>query len=121
MIETLHNAPAGVLAFKAIGKVRARDYEQVLKPAMDHEIAAGRKIRLVAVLGPEFDGYTSGAEWGDLKLGLSQRRHFARVAVVSDDEWVVRSVKSFGWMIGRRLKLFAVKDQPAAMIWAASG
>ncbi len=121
MIEALHHAPEGVLAFKAIGKVRAKDYDQVLKPAIDRVLAAGQKIRVVVVLGPEFDGYTSGAEWDDARLALSNLRQLERCAMVSDRDWVEHLVKGLAWMMGGRLKLFAVEDLPAAMTWAASG
>ena len=56
MIEPIEDAPAGVLAFKAIGKVEAADYEQVLTPAIDRAIAAGGKVRLVYELGSESTG-----------------------------------------------------------------
>ena len=34
MIEPIEGAPPGVLAFKAVGKVEAADYEHVLTPAI---------------------------------------------------------------------------------------
>ena len=63
MIEPIEDAPEGVLAFKAVGKVEAADYEQVLTPAIDKAIAGGGKVRLVYELGPEYDGYSTGAAW----------------------------------------------------------
>ena len=35
MIERIDGAPAGVLAFRAVGKVEAAEYENVLTPAID--------------------------------------------------------------------------------------
>lgn len=58
MIESI-DAPAGVVAFKAVGRVEASDYEDILKPALEQAIAGGRKARVVFVLGPEFDGYST--------------------------------------------------------------
>ena len=68
MIEPIEGAPPGVLAFKAVGKVEAADYEQVLTPAIDKAIAGGGKVRLVYELGQEYDGYSVGAAWEDMKL-----------------------------------------------------
>jgi hypothetical protein len=121
MIEPLEHAPAGVLAFKAIGKLGIEDYRQVLRPAIDREVAAGRKIRLVAVLGPECEGYAHGPEWEAERPGLAYLRKLKRCAIVSDQEWVTRQVKRFAWMLGGRVKLFAPLDLPAALHWAASG
>ena len=57
MIERLDGAPAGVLAFKAVGEVTLDDYTQVLKPALDTALSGGRKLRAVFLIGPEFTGY----------------------------------------------------------------
>jgi len=35
MIEPIEQAPDGVLAFKAVGKIEAADYETVLTPAIE--------------------------------------------------------------------------------------
>src|SRR5262245_42133269 len=61
MIEPIADAPAGVLAVRAVGKVETADYENVLAPAVEAAISDRGKIRLVFELGVEFDGYTAGA------------------------------------------------------------
>ena len=40
MIERIDGAPAGVLAFRAVGKVEAADYENVLTPAIEGRVRA---------------------------------------------------------------------------------
>ena len=83
MIEPIEGAPPGVLAFKAVGKVEAADYEQVLTPAIEQAIAGGGKVRLVYELGQEYDGYSAGGRVGGHealdaappKLGAMRRRH----------------------------------------------
>lgn len=52
-----------MLAFRAVGKVEASDYENVLTPAIEVAISEHGKVRLVYELGPEFEGYSSSAAW----------------------------------------------------------
>lgn len=121
MIELIEGAPEGVLAFKAVGEVHADDYAQVLKPALDEILATGAKVRCVYVMGPEFDGYSTGAAWEDAEIGLAHATKWERCAVVTDKEWVRHLVKGFGWLMPGRMRLFAVGDLQAAMDWAAAG
>ena len=120
MIEVIANAPADVLAFKASGAVGPDDYRQVVKPAIDREIAAGRKLRLVVVLD---DSVTNGADrksWEDLGLGLSFLRRVTRAALVTDQAWITAQTARFGWLVARRLRVFPASEIGAAMAWAAA-
>ena len=119
MIQPIEGAPAGVVAFKAVGEVSLDDYRQVLKPALDAAMAGGRKIRAVFLIGPEYTGYAKGVRREDLGVGLSFLRKWERCAVVTDEQAIRDLVHRFGWMMGRRLKHFSVADLPAAMKWAA--
>lgn len=119
MIERIEEAPAGVVAFKAVGEVSLEDYTQVLKPALDSAMAGGRKIRAVFLLGPEYSGYAKGVKREDLGVGLSFLRKWERCAIVTDAQGIRDLMRRFGWMMGRRLKHFRVADLPAAMDWAA--
>jgi len=119
MIERIEDAPAGVLAFKAVGEVGLEDYTQVLKPAIDSATAGGRKIRAVFLIGPEYTGYAKGVKREDLGIGLGFLRKWERCAVVTDSPGIGDLMRRFGWMMGRRLKHFSVADLAAAMEWAA--
>ncbi len=118
MIEKIE-APAGVLAFKAVGEVSLDDYSQVLKPELDIATAGGRKLRALIVIGPEFTGYDKGAKLEDLGLSLGFIRKVQRLAVVTDAQWISDLMRRYGWVIGRRVKHFGLAELPAAMKWAA--
>ena len=68
MIRVLDDMPAGVLGFEAVDDVEEEDYANVLVPAIEQAIAEFEKVRIVYVLGPEFDEYEGDAAWEDLKL-----------------------------------------------------
>jgi len=119
VIEKIEGAPAGVLAFKAVGQVGLDDYTQVLKPALDSAMSGGRKIRTVFLLGPEFTGYDKNVKREDLGIGLGFLRKWERCAVVTDTPRISDLMRRYGWMLGKRLKHFRVADLATAMSWAA--
>ena len=92
-------APDGVLAFRAVGKIEKADYDTVLEPAIAAMIADKGEVRLVYVLGDEYDRYTAGATWEDAKLGLGHLSKWKRIAVVTNHEWLRHGVgrRSGGW------------------------
>jgi hypothetical protein len=67
MIRLIDNMPPGTLGLEAVGKVTADDYREVLRPAVQDAIER-KDLRLLYVLGKEFDTYEPGASWADTKL-----------------------------------------------------
>ena len=51
----------GVVTVTATGTVTHDDYKDVLIPEVERQIKAQVPVRLLYVLGPEFDGYSAGA------------------------------------------------------------
>jgi hypothetical protein len=67
MIERIGDLPESVVGFVAKGKVSSDDYQGVLIPAVDEALEMHDKLRLLYVLGGEFDGMTAGAMWDDTR------------------------------------------------------
>ena len=65
---------AGVLGLEAIDDVEQEDYQDVVVPAINAAIAEHGKVRLVYLLGPQFDEYEGAS--------------FERIAIVTDARWV---------------------------------
>ena len=80
MIRLLSDMPTGVLGFEAVDDVEKEDYENMLVPAIEAAIAEHGKVRLVYVLGREFDDYEGEAVWEDAKLGGRHPASFERGA-----------------------------------------
>jgi hypothetical protein len=119
MIRALSDMPAGVLGFEAVDDVEKEDYEDVLVPLIDAAIAEHGKVRLVYVLGPEFDEYEGDAVWEDLKLGARHPASFERVAIVTDARWAGPAVKVFSVLWPGQARVFALSELESAKRWAA--
>ena len=120
VIERIETAPAGVLAFRAVGKVEASDYESVLTPAIEAAVADHGRIRLVFELGSEFEGYSAGAAWEDLKLWTPHLRSWERCAVVTDKGWITDAIRVFRVVMPGEVKVFPAGELDAALAWASS-
>ena len=71
------------------------------------------------VIGEAYDGFTAGAMWQDTKVGLSHWTSFEKIAVVSDQKWVRRSMKAFGWMMPGEVKLYDGDQLDEAKAWVS--
>jgi hypothetical protein len=119
MLNVLTGLPPHVLGFEAVGKVTDDDYRTVLVPALDAKRQAQEEIRLLYVLGEEFDGYTLGAMWNDAKLGLRDFKAWEKIALVSDEDWVENAVKALGWMVPGEVRVFELDELDEAREWVA--
>jgi hypothetical protein len=117
MLRLIEGLPAGVVGIEAIGKVEADDYRTVLDPAIEAAVAAHGSVRLLYLLGDRYDGFTAGAMWQDAKLGMSDRTHFDRLAVVSDHERLTDALGHFAWLFPGELRTFAVSELDEATAW----
>ena len=119
MIKLLRGMPAGVVGLQAIDDVEEEDYRDVVVPAVEAAIAEHGKVRLVYVLGPEFDEYEGEAVWEDLKLGARHPASFERIAVVTDARWAARTLKVLSVLLPGQARAFPLDDLEAAKRWAA--
>ena len=68
MIRVIENMPPGTIGVEAVGKVTEDDYRNVLVPAVSAALERG-DVRLLYVLGKDFDSYSAGALWADTIIG----------------------------------------------------
>ena len=119
MLNEIPDLPSGVIGFEASGKLRAEDYHDVLLPALQAAAATG-DVRVLIVM-PKFEGFSGGALWQDLKMGVEHWRAWKRIALVTDVDWMSHGVQWFGWMTPGEVRHFSLADRDAAIAWLASG
>lgn len=120
MIRLLSDMPAGVLGLEAVDDVEKEDYENVIVPLVEKAIAEQGKVRVVYVLGHEFDEYEGDAVWEDLKLGVTHPGSFARIAIVTDARWAGPAVKVFSVLWPGQARVFPLAQLDSAKAWAAA-
>jgi hypothetical protein len=117
MIELIPGLPDHVLGMEAKGEVTGEDYERVLIPALERQLEAGGKVRVLYVLGPEFSGYSAAAMWDDAKVGMAHPFSWERIAVVTDHDAYRRLVNGFGFLIPGEVRVFPVAALEDAKAW----
>ena len=117
MIQLIPNLPEHVIGIMASGQVTASDYETVLVPAIEAKLTKHGKVRILYQLGPEFTGFTSGAMWDDLKLGVAHLNAWEKVAVVTDVDWIANATRLFGFAMPCPVRIFSNNDISAATHW----
>jgi len=96
------------------------DYENVLVPALQAELADRGKIRFLYVLGSEFTGYDGAALWDDTKVGLDHWGAWERIALVTDKGTYQGMVKAFGFLMPGEVKVFPLAERDAAVAWVTA-
>jgi hypothetical protein len=120
MLTVLDGLPDNVLGLEATGEVTRDDYRETLLPAVRRQRETYGKIRLLYVLGEDYDGYTAGAMWEDEKLLDGNPFAWERIAVVTDSTSVRALVRTFGWMIPGGVRLFGADEVEQAKEWVSA-
>jgi hypothetical protein len=122
MIELLADMPKGVTGVRVSGKL-AGDELREAKPAIDDMLKTD-EIRIVEVVGNDYEGFGPGGLLEDLKVGFGaifkHHSEFKRIAVVSDKTWVAHTLHALAWMVPGELAIFGLDELNRAKEWAAS-
>ena len=120
MIELIPDLPDHVVGILASGQVTASDYETVLVPAIESALARHGKVRVLYNVGPAFKGFTSGAMWDDMKIGVAHLNAWERIAVVTDVNWIAGAARFFGFAMPCPVRVFPNSEIATAMQWIAA-
>ena len=124
MIELIRDMPTGTIAFRVKGEVEREDYTEVLEPALQKALEAGKGLRTLYLI-EDLDEIEPGALWEDTKTGfnLGVRHHsdWIRSAIVTDIDWMARATRLFAWMIPGEARVFGVAELEQAKAWVAGG
>jgi hypothetical protein len=120
MLARISDVPDSVLGFRASGELTGDDYRNVLVPAVQAALQSGGKLRLLYLLGDDVTGFTPGAAWQDTKVGMTHPTRWEKIAVVTDKEWLGRSVDIFGYLIPGEIRAFTAAEEADARAWIQS-
>ena len=117
MLTMIEGLPDHVIGVRINDKLRAEDYETLLIPLINQKLASHHKLDLLCCIEGEWKGMEAGAVWQDLRLGLGKIGHWARMAVVSDIQWLENAIKLFRLFSPGELRHFGSGDYAAAREW----
>lgn len=121
MVERIEEMPAGTIGFKVLADLTGDDYREQIEPALA-EAAEKGDVRLLFEIDSNF-GMDAGAVLEDaktgLKLGLGHMKAWKRTAVVTDVDWIRKSIRAFGFMTPGEVRVFPVDELGAAKVWIA--
>jgi hypothetical protein len=121
MLRRMDDMPAGTVGFEAVGEVEDDDYEEAVEPLLRQRIAAGEKVRLLYLLGPEASDVEGDAMKAEAGFRARHAGAFERVAIVADESWIKPAMKAWSALMPGKARAFAVHDLPAAKTWLAEG
>lgn len=117
MIEQIKDLPVGTVGFVGSGLVSSDDYENIIVPDIEAAFAVSRRLRLLYVLGQEFQGFGEGAMWDDFKMSMRHFTGWDRVAVVSDVGSMRATAQVFGFAVPGHFRLFPMAELESARAW----
>jgi len=119
MLRRIIDMPAGTIGYEAIGEVEDDDWERSVEPVLRSEIANGRKVRLLYLLGAEARDVEGDALQADTGFRARHATSFERVAVVSDEDWIRPALRALSVLLPGKAKGFRVSELAEAKTWLA--
>jgi hypothetical protein len=117
MLTIIEGLPDHVIGIRITDKLRAEDYETQLVPLVNEKLEKHPKLDMLCCIEGEWKGMEAGAMWQDLRLGLGRIGHWARMAIVTDIQWMENAIKLFRLFSPGELRHFAGADYEVAKAW----
>ncbi len=109
--------PPGTIGFEAVGEVEDDDWEETVEPVLRQEIAAGRNVRLLYLIGTAAREVEGDAMSADTGFRVRHATSYERVAVVSDEDWIRPALRALSFLLPGKAQGFRVRDLAKAKAW----
>lgn len=119
MLRRMTDMPGGTIGFEAVGEVEDDDWEEAVEPVLRQEIAEGRNVRLLYLIGPGAREVEGDAMSADTGFRVRHATSYERVAVVSDEDWVRPALRALSFLLPGKARGFRVRDLVEAKAWLA--
>ena len=89
----------------------------MLIPAVEGAFARNKKLKFYYEIGPGFTGMDLGAIFEDMRVGFGHLGQWARIAVVTDIDWIKHSVDLFKLLLPAQTRAFGLAQAADAKAW----
>lgn len=117
MIRIDNQMDGALLEIRLSGKIRGEDYKNILVPAVEDALSRHDRIRVLAIVEPDFTGYDLTAAWEDTKLGLGHWSGFERLAIVTGLGWVGSAIRIAAPILPCPVQVFPAEELEDARRW----
>lgn len=119
MLRQMTDMPNGTIGFEAVGEVEDDDWEETVEPVLRQEIAEGRDVRLLYLIGAGAREVEGDAMSADTSFRMRHATSYERVAVVSDEDWMRPALRALSFLLPGKARGFRVRDLVEAKTWLA--
>lgn len=119
MIEQLNDMPAGVVGFKATGKVTKDEFDNILIPAVDRLADNTGKLKYLFVLDTDISNMSMGAWYDDMKVGLKHLLQWKKIAIVTDQPGVNKFTDMAAHIMPGEVRSYTIAELEVAKSWLA--
>lgn len=119
MLRRMTDMPNGTIGFEAVGEVEDDDWEETVEPVLRQEIAEGRNVRLLYLIGAGAREVEGDAISADTGFRMRHATSYERVAVVSDEDWMRPALRALSFLLPGKARGFRVRDLVEAKAWLA--
>ena len=118
MIQLI-NSPDNVAAFRALGEVTKKDYEEVVVPAVEAVVNRTDELNFLLELDTNLANFSAGAWWEDIMVGLKNFGKWHRAAIVTDSDTIVSFTNAFSYIAPGEYRGFKKDELEIALLWVA--
>lgn len=108
----------GIVALHASGTLEKADFDRT-KPELDRVAKTSGPVRLLCNLD-DFQGWTPGGFWADIKFDLTHRDAFAAIAIVGEKRWEAWLTTAAKPMFKAPMRFFPRERMDEAVAWLRS-
>ena len=116
MIKLIENLGDKVIGFDFSDNVTAKEYEEIIFPAIENHSKNQSKMRLVCHFANK-TRFDFGAMWDDTVMGLKHYFNWGKIAIVSDIGWLNHTLEVMGFLLPGHMKTYCNGEFQKAIDW----
>lgn len=116
MIQLI-NSPDNVAAFRVMGEVTKKDYEDVVVPTVEALVAKTDELNFLLELDTDLSKFSAGAWFEDFMIGLKNFGKWHKAAIVTDSDTIISFTNAFSYIAPGEYKGFKKDELDVALLW----
>jgi hypothetical protein len=120
MFKIIEGLPDDVLGIEASGTITHEDYIENIIPHFESMFDTYGDIKILYVLGDDFNGYELAALWDDATYGIRHWSNISHIAIVTDNQWPHALMTMFAPLFPGELKMYSKAGLEKAKEWISA-